>query len=124
MNRSEWIWRYGASTALLNLCWELLQLPLYSLWVDGSAGEIAYAVLHCTVGDLLIASICLGSAVLLVRPGKWPKAPSVATTLLTVAFGVGYTIHSEWYNTTVAHAWAYSDWMPQVSGIGLSPLAQ
>ena len=37
-----------------NLAWEAAQLPLYTLWREGSAGEIAAAVLHCTLGDGLI----------------------------------------------------------------------
>ena len=35
--------------------WEVLQLPLYTLGRDGTAWEIAFAILHCTAGDALIA---------------------------------------------------------------------
>ena len=38
-----------------NLAWETGQLPLYTLWGEGSAGEIAFAVGHCTGGDVIIA---------------------------------------------------------------------
>ena len=124
MTRSAWTLRYAASMATLNLLWELLQLPLYTLWANGSAHEILFAVLHCTAGDLLIAGLSLLAALVLVRPSGWPQQRSIATVLLTLVFGLGYTVHSEWYNTTVTHAWAYSSRMPMIAGIGLSPIAQ
>ena len=124
MTKSAWALRYAASMAVLNLLWELLQLPLYTVWANGSAHEILFAVLHCTAGDLLIAGLSLLAALALVQPHGWPQQRSSATGLLTLALGVGYTVHSEWYNTTVTHLWAYSSHMPQISGIGLSPIAQ
>lgn len=43
-------------------------------------------------------------------------------------FGAGYTIFSEWMNTTVLRSWTYSSAMPTIDlggfEIGLSPLAQ
>ena len=45
----------GASIAF-HFCWEALQLPLYTIWRTGSGREIAFAVVHCTAGDLMIAS--------------------------------------------------------------------
>ncbi|MDO9236468.1 MAG: hypothetical protein Q7U28_10630, partial [Aquabacterium sp.] len=38
--------------------------------------------------------------------------------------GIGYTVYSEWHNTTVTLNWAYSTAMPRIFGIGLSPVAQ
>ena len=99
-------------------------MPLYTLWSDGSTGQIAFAVLHCSAGDLLIAALSLLGALVLVRPSHWPQQRSVAVWLLTLVFGLGYTIHSEWYNTTVTYLWTYSSSMPQIAGIGLSPIAQ
>ncbi len=124
MTRSAWTLRYAVSMATLNLLWELLQLPLYTLWSDGSARQIALAVLHCTAGDLLIAGLSLLTALALVRPSGWPQQRSIATGMLTLVFGLGYTVRSEWYNTTVTHQWAYSSHMPQIAGIGMSPIAQ
>ena len=75
-------------------------------------------------GDLLIAALSLLAALALVQPSGWPQHRSIATWLLTLVLGLGYTIHSEWYNTTVTHLWAYSSRMPLIAGIGLSPIAQ
>ena len=48
--------------------------------------------------------------------------------MLTVLFGLAYTIFSEWLNVVVRASWGYSDWMPIVPifglRIGLSPLMQ
>ncbi len=118
------VYRFVASTALLNLAWEILQLPLYTVWADASAGNIAFAVLHCTAGDVLIASLSLLAAIAMARARDWPQRRSVAVCFLSLSFGWVYTLHSEWYNTTVTNAWAYSSIMPQIAGIGLAPLVQ
>ena len=59
------------------------------------------------------------------QPGVAARAvhPGLAATL---AIGVGYTVYSEWLNTTVRKAWAYSELMPTLPmlGTGLSPLLQ
>ena len=57
---------------LLHLGWELVQLPLYTLWRDPDVGRIAWSVIHCTAGDVLIAisTFLLTSA--LLRRFDWP----------------------------------------------------
>lgn len=124
MTKAAWALRYTVAMVALNLLWELLQLPLYTVWTIGSAREIVFDVLHCTVGDLLIAGLSLWAALALVQPSGWPHQRNTATCVLTLVLGVGYTVHSEWYNTAVSHQWAYSNLMPQIAGIGLSPIAQ
>src|SRR3546814_11930886 len=49
--------RYMVGVALANLVWEFAHMPLYTLWETGSPSEIAFAALHCTGGDILIAQI-------------------------------------------------------------------
>ncbi len=39
-----------------NLVWEAAHLPLYTIWRSGTWRENAFAVVHCTGGDLLIAT--------------------------------------------------------------------
>ncbi len=67
-------------------------------------------------------------ALLLAGDQRWPRERFWLTAILTVAFGLAYTAFSEWQNVFVRAAWAYSDWMPIVSvvglKIGLSPLLQ
>jgi hypothetical protein len=33
--------------ALANFAWEMLYLPLYTIWTTGTLGEQAFAVAHC-----------------------------------------------------------------------------
>jgi hypothetical protein len=116
---------YAATSLLINLLWESVQLPLYTLWSTASAGELVFAVIHCTGGDVVIASASLALAMLLW--GGRDRSP-VGPRIVAAAIGLGlaYTFVSEWLNVYVRKSWAYSDWMPVLPGlgIGLSPLLQ
>ncbi|MBY0320275.1 MAG: hypothetical protein K2X72_16240 [Reyranella sp.] len=117
---------YLGASAILHLAWETLQLPLYTIWSTGTFREIAFAVLHCTVGDLMIASLSLLVALLVVGNLSWPSERFTAVMVTTIVIGVGYTVYSEWVNTTVRKTWEYSSLMPTIPflGTGLSPLMQ
>lgn len=117
--------RYLVGSLFLHLAWEVLQLPLYTLWSEPLPRQ-AFAVLHCTVGDLMIAGVTLLAALAIVgRPG-WPKSDTLGVWLLILTFASGYTAYSEWLNVNVRGSWAYSPLMPRlpVTGTGLSPLLQ
>ena len=118
--------RYLVFIGAANLLWEALQLPLYTIWATGTAREIAFAVVHCTAGDFIIAGIALMLAVAMVGERAWPMRALRPVALLAIAFGLGYTIFSEWLNIVVRQSWAYSELMPVVPaiGTGLAPLAQ
>lgn len=119
--------RYFIVSASAHLIWEFAHMPLYTIWRDGTPGDIAFAAIHCTGGDLLIASSSLMLAILI--GGKdWPK-DGIAfrrVAALTILAGLGYTIFSEWLNIVIRKAWAYSDLMPVIPLIdtGLSPVLQ
>lgn len=117
---------YLAYVVLANLAWEVVQLPLYTLWRTAPAGDIAFAVLHCTAGDVIIASVSLLIAVLAVGTRVWPAKRYGAVAVTAVLLGIGYTAYSEWTNVYIQKSWAYSEWMPILTGtgIGLSPLLQ
>ena len=108
------------------LAWEILQLPLFTLWRDGTAREMAFAVLHCTAGDALIALAALSWALLLVGSPHWPDLAFGRVAAATVAIGLAYTGYSEWLNVEVRGSWAYAEAMPRlpVLGPGLAPLLQ
>lgn len=109
-----------------NLAWETLQLPLYTIWSTGTLREIAFAVVHCLGGDVLIALTALTVALITFGSRNWPANGFAPVLLATVFLGVAYTILSEWLNIVVRASWAYSPLMPIVPGInvGLSPLLQ
>ncbi len=118
--------RYLLVMAFGNLAWEFAHMPLYTLWETGSAREIAFAALHCTGGDVLIALGSLAAALVLLRRGAWPQAGYRTAAAAAIAFGLAYTVFSEWLNIQVRGTWAYRDIMPVIPmiGTGLSPLAQ
>ena len=51
--------RYLIAMAIGNLIWEFAHMPLYTLWETGTPREIAFSALHCTGGDVLIATSAL-----------------------------------------------------------------
>ena len=118
--------RYFAFIAVANLVWETAQLPLYTIWSEGTVGEIAFAIAHCTAGDILIAGASLFGALLLVGSGRWPLERYGAVACLAFAGGLSFTIFSEWLNTGIRGNWAYTEVMPTLPliGAGVSPFAQ
>ena len=111
---------------IANLAWEIAQLPLYTIWADGSTGELVFALVHCTAGDLMIAFATLGIALMLVGDIRRPDMRFSRVAGLTLALGIAYTVYSEWLNVTVRESWAYSELMPVIPilGVGVSPVAQ
>ena len=129
VNRSAWLTvmrRYFAVMAVGNLVWEFAHMPLYTLWETGTAGEIVFAAIHCTGGDILIAMAALMVALFLFGTGDWPERGYRRVAVPTIVIGLGYTIFSEWLNIVVRESWAYRDLMPVIPLIdaGLSPVAQ
>jgi hypothetical protein len=91
---------------------------------DPSVARIAYAVLHCTLGDAIIAAAAFILAGLILRDAGWPSFRPWSGGAAATFFGLAYTAYSEWYNVYQAGPWAYSARMPLVFGIGLAPLLQ
>jgi hypothetical protein len=110
----------------LNLLWERAHLPLYGVWTTGKIWTKTFAIVHCALGDVMIAGLALIAALVLVGSKAWPLERARVVLVLAVAFSVAYTIYSEWLNTTVRQSWAYSPLMPVLPliGTGLSPLLQ
>jgi hypothetical protein len=117
---------YLAVSAVLNLIWEVIQLPLYTIWRTGTVREISFAVLHCTGGDMIIAASALTIALLIAGNRRWPSEQRGEVVAITLTIGIGLTIYLEWLNTTVRQSWAYTDLMPTlpIFGTGLAPLLQ
>ena len=118
--------RYILATSTLHLLWEILQLPLYTIWTAEPRAKQAFAVLHCTIGDVMIASLTLLIALALFGRAEWPSVGSKLVWLTTMVLGAGYTVYSEWLNVNVRGTWAYAPSMPTVPviGTGLAPLLQ
>ena len=117
---------YGLFIAASNLAWESAHLPLYTLWTEGEVGDLVFAVVHCTIGDLMIALATLCIALLLAGDIRSPNIQFNRVLVLTLGLGIAYTLFSEWLNVSIRQSWAYSDLMPIVPiiGTGISPIAQ
>lgn len=109
-----------------SLAWEIVQLPLYTIWWTDPPGRIAFAVLHCTIGDLMIGAAALAVALLVAGRG-WPRSPGAALRVgvLATVIGLAYTVYSEWANLARGN-WAYTASMPVLPpfGTGLTPALQ
>jgi len=130
-DRATWnfiAFRYVPLLGALNLLWEIAHLPLYTLWNEGSPGFIAFAVIHCTLGDVAIGTLALLVALIATRARALETWRWRQVALFLVIPAVGYTALSEWINTIARESWAYSALMPVVSlwgfEVGLSPLLQ
>jgi hypothetical protein len=119
---------YLTAVAVLNLIWETAQLPLYTIWQTRTFRTQAFAIVHCTIGDVIIALCALTGALVATGDGEWPQKRFRRVALLAILVGLAYTVFSEWLNVVVRASWAYSDLMPVVTGfglrVGLSPLLQ
>jgi hypothetical protein len=118
--------RYVLFAAVANLVWEAAHVPLYTIWRDGTAGEVAFAIIHCTGGDILIAVAVLVLALLLAGHENWPLQSAWPVAGLTILFSVTSAVLIEWLNILVRKSWAYSDLMPVIPVLdaGLSPVMQ
>ena len=117
--------RYLSATLIGNVVWEILHLPLYTLWATGTATYLAFVVAHCTAGDLMIATGTLFLAKA-VAGRDWPRRNYGRVAVITILFGLAYTVFSEWLNVSFRGSWAYAAAMPVVPvvGTGLSPILQ
>ena len=102
-----------------------MQLPLYTLWRTGMPREIAFALFHCTGGDVLITTATFAVAAALARHFRRPPF-GWRMVFTAIVLGGGYTIFSEWLNVEIRRSWSYTAAMPVVPflGTGLTPLLQ
>ena len=111
-------WGFG-----LNALWEFTHSPLYADH-DRGVVYVVWTRLHCTAGDVLILLVCFWLVALFFRSRRWHREwPVRGGATFTVA-GMAYTVWSEWLNTGIKGAWSYSESMPTVLGIGLTPVLQ
>ena len=108
----------------LNLVWEIAQLPLYTIFSTGTPQEIAFALAHCTAGDVLIAVASFVLGLLATRRPDWPMSRPLLGGTAAILSGLAYTVFSEWQNVYQTGSWAYAPAMPLLFGIGLAPLLQ
>ena len=115
---------WSALAFVLNLTWEIAHVRLYTIWAAGDGMSVAWALLHCTLGDVVIALAVFALAGIVVWRTDWPASRPWAGSAIAVIGAVGFTAWSEWYNVYRLGSWGYTASMPMIFGIGLSPLLQ
>ena len=109
---------------VLNLLWEIAQARLYAIWTEAAPLGVAWALLHCSIGDAMIALTMFALAGIALRRADWPVSRPWSGGAIVVMGSMAYTVWSEWHNVYRAGNWAYAASMPLIFGIGLSPLLQ
>ena len=115
---------WSALAFVLNLAWEIAHVRLYAIWAAADGMTIAWSLLHCTLGDVLIALAMFALAGIALRRADWPASRPWAGSIIVVIGAMVFTAWSEWYNVYRAGSWGYTASMPMIFGIGLSPLLQ
>src|SRR3546814_17255174 len=101
--------RYLAVIAVGNLLWEFAQLPLYTIWYEGSMEEILFAVVHCTGGDVLIASMTLLGALILAGDPRWPQSRFHPVPALAILGGLASPIFTGCHHPHIRGSGAYPE---------------
>ncbi len=115
---------WSALAFLLNLAWEIAQVTLYTIWTEADGMGVAWALLHCSIGAVLIALAMFALAGIILRRADWPASRPWAGGTIVAIGALAYTAWSEWYNVYRAGSWGYTASMPLIFGIGVSPLLQ
>lgn len=120
--------RYAPALAALNLAWEAAHVRLYTIWSEEPLPRVAFAVMHCTLGDVLIGTGAMALALMLQQPGPLKRWPFARIGAAATGFGVAYLVFSEWLNVNVLQTWTYATSMPRIRlggfELGLTPLLQ
>ena len=117
-------WLWATLAFALNLPWEVAQVRLYTIWAEADSLSVAWALLHCSLGDVVIALAMFVLAGIMLWRADWAASRPWAGGAIAVTGAVAYTAWSEWYNVYRAGSWGYTASMPLIFGIGLSPLLQ
>lgn len=120
----RWLGVWAVLAFVFHLSWEIGHLRFYTLAQDIDRVRVAAYVLHCVLGDVVLAISAFLAAALAVRRVAWPLSAPWRGGAVSTAVGIGFTIFSEWYNVYRVSAWAYTPDMPLIVGIGLTPLLQ
>ena len=115
---------WAALAFVLNLAWEIAQVRLYTLWAEADGLTVAWSLLHCTLGDVLIALALFALTGMALGRADWTASRPWTGGAMVVIGAMAYTAWSEWYNVYRAGSWGYTASMPLIFGIGLSPLLQ
>ena len=115
---------WSALAFVFHLLWEIAHVPLYTIWLSADRLTLAWAIFHCTLGDVLIALALFALTGLVLRRADWPQVHPWMGSAMVVIGAIAYTAWSEWYNVYRVGSWGYTADMPLLFGIGVSALLQ
>jgi hypothetical protein len=115
---------WSALAFVLNLTWEFAHVRLYTIWAASDGMILAWALLHCSLGDVGIALALFVLAGIVSRCADWPASRPWVGGAIVVIGATAFTAWSEWYNVYRIGSWGYTVSMPLILGIGISPLLQ
>lgn len=111
---------------LLNLPWELLQIPLFTAMPALAHWDGVIVCMRAAAGDGLIALLAFWAIAYLAGTRGWMTHFSIRTTVGFIGIGIILTIMMEYWATRLAGRWEYATAMPRLPllGTGLLPLLQ
>ncbi|MEP7181266.1 MAG: hypothetical protein ABI886_03650 [Betaproteobacteria bacterium] len=115
---------WSALAFVLNLTWEIAHVRLYTIWATADGMGVAWALLHCSLGDVVIALAMFALAGVMLGRADWPASRPWAGGAIVVIGAVVFTAWSEWFNVYRAGGWGYTASMPMIFGVGVTPLLQ
>ena len=103
----------------------MTQLPLYGEAGMGTRYYVDALRIHweVTLKDALMVVIIYLAIAVLLKNWNWPKGFNKGWIFLWITLPVWQGI-VEYYSAYVYNRWEYSDLMPLIFGIGISPLLQ
>lgn len=111
---------------LINLFWEISHSLLFDWNLPPLQNNVEYyipRILFSTFGDFIILTIIFAVISLKNKSWKWINKPSKTDYFMIVLLGIIFAIFIE-IRASIQGKWHYSELMPTIFGIGLTPLIQ
>lgn len=83
---------WSALAFTLNLVWEIAHVRLYTFWDAGDRATIAWSVLHCSLGDVVIALSLFALAGFALRQKHWLVFKPIAGATIVVIGAMAFTV--------------------------------
>lgn len=107
---------------LLNLPWEMWQVPFYAGMAEGRHWDGVRVCTLASLGDAVISLMAFVAVAFWAESRHWLIAPRKRELALYVGLGVAATVALEALATGVLDRWNYGDRMPRVPGLGTGVL--
>ncbi len=106
---------------ILNLIWEFAHAPLYISQMLETSYNLT--LIKASFGDLILISIIFALISLKNKKIKWINKPSKIDYGLIILLGIITAIFIE-LRAFSLDKWSYTELMPTIFGIGITPLVQ